>query len=98
MPFLTGVCNDEETTITQILDDLRAADEITRTFKRRYWLSSSDFYRLYTRGLLDDGEHTADFAEWSAYFQIKLNREAVLQTLPMLSKERSYHLAKEFNN
>jgi hypothetical protein len=74
-----------EATITQILDDLRAADEITRTFERRYWLSSADFYHLYTQGLLDDGEHTDDFAEWSAYFQVKTDREAVLQ---VLSKER----------
>ena len=68
-----------EATITQIVDDLRAADEITRTFERRYWLSSTDFYNLYTQGVLDDGEHIDDFAEWSAYFQIKLDREAVLQ-------------------
>ncbi len=78
-----------EATITQILDDLRAADEITRTFERRYWLSSADFYHLYTQGLLDDGEHTDDFAEWSAYFQVKLDREALLQ---MLSKERMRQL------
>jgi hypothetical protein len=78
-----------EATITQVLDDLRAADEITRTFERRYWLSSADFYRLYMQGLLDDGEHTDDFAEWSAYFQVKQDREAVLQTL---SEERLRHL------
>jgi hypothetical protein len=68
-----------EITITQILDDLRAADETTRRFERRYWLSSADFYELYRQGLLDDGEHTEDFAEWSAYYQIKLAREAMLQ-------------------
>ncbi len=70
-----------EVTITQILDDLRAADEITRRFERRYWLSSADFYDLYRQGLLDDGEHTEDFAEWSAYYQIKVDREAALQRL-----------------
>jgi hypothetical protein len=74
-----------EVTITQILDDLRAADEITRRFERRYWLSSADFYELYRQGLLDDGEHTDDFAEWSAYYQIKIDREAALQKL---SRER----------
>lgn len=31
-------------TITEILDDLRAADEITRRYGRRYWLSSADFF------------------------------------------------------
>jgi hypothetical protein len=84
-----------EATITQILDDLRAADEITRTFERRYWLSSADFYGLYTQGLLDDGEHTDDFAEWSAYFQVKQDREAVLQTP---SKERIRHSGEESNH
>ena len=70
-----------EITITEILDDLRAADEITRRFERRYWLSSADFYELYQQGLLDDGEHNEDFAEWSAFYQIKLDREGMLQTL-----------------
>jgi hypothetical protein len=74
-----------EITITEILDDLRAADEVTRRFERRYWLSSADFYALYRQGLLDDGEHTDDFAEWSAYFQVKLDRESALQEL---SKQR----------
>jgi hypothetical protein len=72
-------------TITQILDDLRAADEITRRFERRYWLSSADFYHLYSQGLLDDGEHTGDFALWAAYYEIKLDREKDLQKL---SQER----------
>ena len=68
-------------TITEILDDLRAADETTRRFERRYWLSSSDFYELYQQGVLDDGEHTEDFALWAGFYQIKLDREKALQTL-----------------
>jgi hypothetical protein len=72
-------------TITEILDDLRAADEITRRFERRYWLSSADFYELYSQGLLDDGEHTEDFALWAAFYEIKLDREKDLQ---QLSQER----------
>jgi hypothetical protein len=79
-----------EITITEILDDLRAADEITRRYERRYWLSSGDFYALYQRGLLDDGEHTDEFSEWSAYHQIKESREAMLQKL---SKERMRQLS-----
>ena len=74
-----------EVTITEILDDLRAADEITRRFERRYWLSSADFYDLHQQGRLDDGEHLEDFAEWSAFYQIKLDREAALKAL---SQER----------
>jgi hypothetical protein len=55
-----------------MLDDLRAADEITRRFERRYWLSSADFYELYNHGLLDDGEHTEDFALWAGFYEINL--------------------------
>jgi len=68
-------------TITEILDDLRVADEITRRYERHYWLTSADFYDLYRQGLLDDGEHTDEFAEWSAYYQIKIDREASLREL-----------------
>ena len=72
-------------TITEILDDLRAADEITRRYERHFWLSSADFYELYMQGLLDDGEHTEEFAEWSAFYQIKMDRESMLR---QLSEER----------
>ena len=72
-------------TITEILDDLRAADEVTRRFERRYWLSSADFYTLYQQGLLDDGEQLEDFTMWAGFYQIKQDREAALQAL---SRER----------
>ncbi len=77
-------------TITEILDDLRAADETTRRFERRYWLSSADFYELYQQGLLDDGEHTEEFAVWAAYHEIKIDRET---TLKQLSNERKKRLS-----
>jgi hypothetical protein len=67
--------------LTEILDDLRAADEITRRFERRYWLSSADFFELYSQGLLDDGEHVEDFALWAGFYEIKLDREQALRTL-----------------
>ncbi|MCL4262112.1 MAG: hypothetical protein KJ069_02810 [Anaerolineae bacterium] len=70
-----------EITITEILDDLRAADEVTRRFERRYWLSSADFYDLYQQGRLDNGEHAEDFAMWAGFYQIKQDREAALQEL-----------------
>ena len=70
-----------DVTITEILDDLRAADETTRRFERRYWLSSADFYELYQQGLLDDGEHMEDFAMWAGFYRIKLDREAALQAI-----------------
>ncbi len=79
-------------TITEILDDLRVADETTRRFERRYWLSSADFYELYQQGLLDDGEHTEEFAVWAAYHEIKIDRET---TLKQLSNERKKRLRRQ---
>jgi hypothetical protein len=79
-------------TITEILDDLRVADEITRRYERHFWLSSADFYALYQQSRLDNGEHNEEFAEWSAYYQIKLDREALLQTL---SRERVRQLSEQ---
>jgi hypothetical protein len=76
---------NQKITITEILDDLRVADEITRRFERHYWLSSADFYALYQKGLLDDGEHLEDFTKWAGFYEIKLDREVLLQKL---SKER----------
>jgi len=79
-----------EVTITQILDDLRAADEITRRFERRYWLDSADFYDLYMQGRLDDGEHTEDFAMWAGFYEVKRDRETALK---QLSRERVRQLS-----
>jgi hypothetical protein len=79
-------------TITEILDDLRAADEITRRFERHYWLRSADFYALYSQGLLDDGEHAEDFALWAAFYEIKQDREKDLQKL---SQERLRRLREQ---
>ncbi len=81
--------NMKQIMITEILDDLRAADEITRRFERRYWLSSADFYELYQQGLLDDGEHLEDFTMWAGFYEIKLERETDLESL---SKERVQQL------
>ena len=76
---------NKKITMTEILDDLRVADEITRRFERHYWLSSEDFYALYQKGMLDDGEHLEDFTKWAGFYEIKLDRETLLQKL---SKER----------
>jgi hypothetical protein len=82
-------------TMTEIVDDLRASDEIMRRFERRYWLSSADFYKLYSQGALDTGEHTEDFAMWAAYHEIKLDREHDLQ---QLSEERLEALEAQFRS
>ena len=79
-------------TLSDILDDLRAADQALRKFEQRYWLSSDVFYELYSQGLLDDGEHTDDFALWAAFYEIKLDREKDLQ---QLSQERMRQLREQ---
>lgn len=76
-------------TITEIIDDLRAAEEMVHRFERLYWLSSADFYDLYAQGLLDDGENSEDFAVWAGFHLIKVDREAALQAL---SHERTAKL------
>ena len=78
-------------TITEIIDDLRAAEEMVRRFERLYWLSSADFYDLYAQGLLDDGENSEDFAVWAGFHLIKVDREAALQAL---SHERTVKLRR----
>ncbi len=65
-------------TLGDTLDDLRAADQILRKFEQRYWVSSADFFELYSQGLLDDGQHREDFSEWAGYYKLKLKREAAL--------------------
>lgn len=68
-------------TLSDIIDDLRAAEEGLHKFERRYWMSSSHFYELYSQGLLDDGSHAEDFAEWAGHYKLKLKREAALEQL-----------------
>ena len=64
---------------SDILDDLRVADQALRKFEQRYWLSSDVFYELYSQGLLDDGLHPEDFAEWAGHCELKLKRETALE-------------------
>jgi hypothetical protein len=75
--------------LSDILDDLRAADQALRRFEQRYWLSTEMFYDLYSKGLLDNGQHRADFSEWAGYYKLKLKREAALKRL---SQQRVEHL------
>jgi|SRR3990170_785528 len=72
-------------TLSDILDDLRAAEEGMHKFERRYWISSAHFYELYSRGLLDDGENVEDFAEWAGHYKLMQKRQAALE---QISKER----------
>lgn len=81
-------------TITEIMDDLRAAEEMVRQFERQYWLSSADFYTLYEQGLLDDGENLEDFTLWSSFYKIKQLRE---QQLQQISQQRLSQLPRKNN-
>lgn len=64
-----------EITISEILDDLRVADESLFKFERRYWITSEQFFDLYNKGLLDNGEHAEDFSEWAGFYKLKQRRE-----------------------
>ena len=77
-------------TLSDILDDLQVADQVLRKFEQRYWISSADFYKLYSQGKLDDGQHRVDFSEWAGYY--KLKREAALE---QLSRQRLEHLRSQ---
>jgi len=85
---------NEMTTITlsDILDDLRVADQALRKLEQRYWISSADFYELYSQGRLDDGQHREDFSEWAGYYKLKLKRETALK---QLSQQRLEHLRSQ---
>ncbi len=78
-------------TLSEILDDLQAAEEGLHKFERRYWMSSAHFYGLYSHGLLDDGSYAEDFAEWAGHYKLKLKREAALE---QLSRQRVEQLQR----
>jgi hypothetical protein len=67
--------------LSDILDDLRAAEDGLHKFERRYWISSSDFYRLYSQGLLDDGENSTEFAEWAGHYKLREKRQVALERI-----------------
>ena len=79
-------------TLSDILDDLQVAERGLRKFVRRYWMSSSQFYDLYSQGLLDDGSHAEDFSEWAGHHRLKLKREAALE---QLSRQRVEQLRRQ---
>jgi hypothetical protein len=81
-------------TLSEILDDLRAVDEILRKFEQRYWLSSDVFYELYSQGRLDDGENLEDFSQWAGYYKIKQHREELLR---QFSRQRIARLSAADN-
>ncbi len=80
--------------LAEILDDLRVAEEGLHKFERRYWISSDDFFALYSQGALDNGENAGDFAEWAGHYKLKRKREAALA---QISKQRLEQLREDPN-
>jgi hypothetical protein len=67
--------------LSDILEELRAAEEGLHKFEHRYWISSEQFYDLYSQGQLDDGEHVEDFAEWAGHYKLRQRRQAALEAI-----------------
>ncbi len=63
--------------LSNILDDIRLAEEGLHKFEGRYWISSEQFFALYSQGLLDDGENLEDFTEWAGYYKLRQKRQKV---------------------
>ena len=76
-------------TLSDILDDLQTADRALRRFEQRYWISTTQFYALYSQGPLDTGDHAEDFAEWAGFYKLKQKRERALE---QLSQQRLTYL------
>ncbi len=81
-------------TLSEILDDLTVAENGLRKFERRYWLSTQDFYKLYSQGLLDNGENLEDFSQWVAYYKLRKKRRNALDEI---SSKRVKAIQKEFS-
>jgi hypothetical protein len=61
-------------TVSEIIDDLRVADEVLRRFERLYRPSSDQFFELYSEGLLDDSENLHDFSQWAGFYKLRQRR------------------------
>ncbi len=81
--------------LTDILDDLRAAEEGLHKFERRYWISSEQFFQLYEEGALDDGEHLEDFTEWAGHYRLREKRQEALEKI---SRQRLADLRRQAGN
>jgi hypothetical protein len=67
----------DKLTVSEIIDDLRVADEALRRYERLYGLSSDQFFELYSQGLLDDGEYLHDFSKWAGFYKLRRRRLSV---------------------
>jgi len=83
-----------EIAVSEVIDDLRVAEEVLRKFERRYWITSEQFHDLYNQGLLDNGEHGEDFSEWAGFYKLKLRREAAFRKIGQNRVEHMKALAR----
>lgn len=67
----------------QIVDDIYALNRHLQSFEKKYGLTSSDFYELYSNGELDEGEfeQSRDFVEWAGFYKMKRQLEAEFSKL-----------------
>lgn len=49
--------------LSDILDDIKCAEEGLHEFERSYWIGSADFIQFCSQGLLDEGDNSEDFSE-----------------------------------
>ena len=77
--------------LSDILNDLRSAEEGLHKFEQRYWISSAQFYDLYSQGLLEHGDNAEDFSEWAGHYRLHEKRQAALE---QLSQQRMSTLRK----
>jgi hypothetical protein len=73
--------------LSDILNDLQAAEAGLHRFERRYWISSDHFYELYSQGLLDDGENLTDFSEWAGHYKLRQKRQSALDQISAIRVE-----------
>lgn len=86
----------------ELIDDLQALRVRTQAYKRRYGVTSRDFYSLYQQGLLDDErfERSVEFVRWASAYEMQIDREAEFEArsrsfvseLKQTSSEPAIHL------
>lgn len=82
-------------TLSNVLEDLRIAEQALHAYEQRYWLSSDIFYELYTEGALDNGDNLEDFTEWAGHYKLKVKRENTLREFSRQRIEQLRHQADD---
>ena len=59
--------------LSEILEDLHAAENKCQQFEKQYGVLSEYFFDAYTNGWLED-EGNLDFAEWAGFYKSKQDR------------------------